>query len=215
MTNNQIPESLIEVFSEVRLRAYKRPGEGDAQAFARYQDNIRVSESLLPALHYLEIILRNRLNKAIKQVYGEQWLVNLPTNLHMDEGNLAKLNAAKFHHQQEKRRPATHDDLVAHMTFGFWANFFHKRYDPSLWQRKHFTATVFPHLERDKRSRHLIKPQLQTIKELRNRIAHHEPIWNWQPGAAAGHTLCIGLIGAMSQEALARLREIDKFAGIL
>lgn len=213
MTKNQLSESLIEAFSQVRLDGYKRSGDDNAQAFARYQDNIRLSESLLPALHYLEIILRNRLNKAVVQVYGQGWLVNLPATLNIDEGNLAKLNNAKFHHQQEKRRAATHDDLVAHMTFGFWANFFHKRYDPSLWQRKHFTATVFPHLERDRRSRHLIKPQLQMIKELRNRIAHHEPIWNWNPGAAAGHRLCLELIGAMSQDALARLHEVDRFAG--
>lgn len=211
MEENKLSQSLIEVFSEARLRAYKRSGEDDAQAFARYQDNIRISESLLPALHYMEIILRNRLNKAIQQVYGAEWLIQLPSGLHMDEGNLAKLNTTKQHYQHEKRCLPMHDDLVARMTFGFWANFFHKRYDPALWQRKHFTVTVFPHLERDSRSRNLIKPKLQIIKDLRNRIAHHEPIWNWHPGAAAGHQLCLELIGAMSQEALVRLKEVDRF----
>jgi hypothetical protein len=165
----------------------------------------------MPVLHYLEIILRNRLNKAIMQIYGKEWMLHPTSKLHMDEGNLAKLEVAKLHHQHEKRCQPTHDDLVARMTFGFWANFFHKRYDPVLWQRKHFTATVLPHIERDQRSRQLIKPQLQLIKELRNRVAHHEPIWNWKPGAIAGHQLCLELIGAMSQEALVHLKEVDKF----
>lgn len=212
MRENQPLQSLIEVFSEARLCAYKRPGENNEQSFTRYQNNIRISESLLPVLHYIEIILRNRLNKAIKEIYGEEWLIELPKSIRMDDGNLAKLNATKRHYQIIKQCLPTHDDLVALMTFGFWANLFHKRYDSVLWQRKYFTVTVFPHLERDKRSRHLIKPKLQIIKDLRNRIAHHEPIWNWNPSVVVVHKLCLELVGAMSQEALVRLKEVDRFS---
>jgi len=213
MTEHTLPPALIEVFSEARLRRYMRPGEDYTQAFARYQENIRLSESLLPALHYLEVILRNRLDTAIRQVYGKDWLLRVPAALPMEAYNREKISAAHAAFRFEKRRAPTHNDLVATMTFGFWCALFHKRYDPALWHRGHFFPTVFPNWPREQRKRGVIQPKLYIIKDLRNRIAHHEPIGDWKPGATIGHRLCLELIGAMTPEALERLREVDRFAG--
>ncbi len=148
--------ALIEVFSEARLRRYMRPGEDYAQAFASYQENIRLSESLLPALHYLEVILRNRLDAAMRKVYGADWLLHVPKALPMEAYNREKITAAIEAIRFEKRRSPTHDDLVATLTFGFWCALFHKRYDPSLWHRDSFFASVFPNWPRDQRKRSII-----------------------------------------------------------
>jgi len=211
MPGQESHKTLIEAFSKSRLYAYMLPGEGIEQAFARYQNNIRLGESLVPALHYLEIILRNRLDQAIGNIYGKNWMISVPPGLRMDEGNLEKLGSASRHFQYEKRATPNHDDLVAHMAFGFWSSFFHKRYDEQLWHRKYFAAQVFPYMKHDHRSRNVTKPKLQVIKAIRNRIAHHEPIWNWKPGAKVVHTLCLELIGAMSQVAIEKLKEVDRF----
>jgi hypothetical protein len=214
MNDNPSQSPLIKAFSEARLRRYMLPGEDYERAFARYQENICLSESLLPALHYLEVVLRNQLDDAIRNIYGKDWLLRVPTTLPMESYNRDRLTDAIDSFQQDKRRNPTQDDLVANMTFGFWCALFHKRYDPTLWQRKQFFASVFPNWPRDDRKRNLIQPKLYAIKDLRNRIAHHEPIWDWKPGASAGHQLCLELIGAMSQDALTRLREVDRFAGV-
>ena len=213
MTEHQISEALLEVFSKPRLDGYRHAGESYEQAFERYQDNIRLSASLMPALHYLEVILRNRLDMAIRRVYGEHWLLHLPSALPIEHYNLEKLMAAREAFHFEKRCVPTQDDMVATMTFGFWCALFHKRYDPALWHRGHFFPTVFPNWPREQRKRGIIQPKLYIIKDLRNRIAHHEPIGDWKPGAIIGHRLCLELIGAMSPEALERLREVDRFAG--
>jgi hypothetical protein len=212
MTDNPLSPLLIKAFSEIRLRRYMLPGEDYGQAFTRYQENIRISESLLPALHYLEVILRNQLDSAIARIYGKDWLLRIPAALPMESYNRDRLAATIDTFQQDKRRNPIQDDMVANMTFGFWCALFHKRYDPALWHREHFFASVFPNWPRDNRKRSIVQPKLYAIKDLRNRIAHHEPIWDWQPGAVAVHAICLELIGAMSQEALARLGEVDKFS---
>jgi hypothetical protein len=210
MKNNDNKE-LIEAFSAIRLRRYQREGDsGIAEALERYQENIRLSASLLPALHYLEVILRNRLDQAIRTEYGANWLLHIPASLRLEAYNCDKVASARADFIKEKRRQPMHDDIVASMTFGFWFSFFHKRYDPILWHRRHFFASVFPNWPREERKRQVMQSKLSVIKKLRNRIAHHEPIIDGKPSAEVAHNLCIELIGAMSLTAREKLRELEE-----
>ena len=209
MKNNNNQE-LIEAFSAIRLKRYRRDGDsGGDEALSRYQENIRLSASLLPALHYLEVILRNRLDQTIRAEYGDGWLLNIPPALQLEPYNYDKIASARKVFTSEKRRKPTHDDLVSSMMFGFWFSFFHKRYDPILWHRRHFFSSVFPNWPREQRKRQVMQQKLRVIKNLRNRIAHHEPIIDWKPGADIGHSLCVELIGAMSPAAQEKLQEVD------
>ena len=117
--------------------------------------------------------------------------------------------AQKFRREQ-RNRTLLQDDLVSRMSFGFWCAFFHRRYDPILWQRSHAIISVFPNLPREQRTRKFIEPLLRNIKELRNRIAHHEPVWNMAPSVIDVHGNCLTLIAAMSTEAMIPLRDIDR-----
>lgn len=49
------------------------------------------------------------------------------------------------------------------------------------------------------------------IKEIRNRIAHHEPVWNHKISILSAHRMCHELIEAMSYDAINMLKMIDKF----
>lgn len=49
------------------------------------------------------------------------------------------------------------------------------------------------------------------IKEVRNRIAHHEPIWNRKISILNAHSMCHELIKAMSYDAINMLKIIDRF----
>jgi hypothetical protein len=63
-------------------------------------------------------------------------------------------------------------------------------------------------------TRELIFARLRTIKALRNRIAHHEPIWKMTPTVDEAHRTCLEIISGMSIIAADELANIDRFASI-
>jgi hypothetical protein len=201
---------LLDVFPEARMAPYHKSGESFEQAFTRYQWNIRLAEAMVPALHYLEVSLRNRLNTLIGLHYGHDWLIKRPAIL-LSEEQKRILDDMRDRHLREKRKEPNHDDLVARMSFGFWYAYFHKRFDPIIWHRKKAMETVFPCLPPERRLRGYVQPRLGAIKDMRNRIAHHEPVWNTKPSLIEIHQTCLDLIAAMSPEALERLKQIDRF----
>lgn len=198
-------------FSPCRLAKYQKSGETPEQAFVRYQWNIQLGEALLPALSYFELGLRNGVDRAITTIHQKNWLLNPPAKLQLNQDDLDLIERYKNDVKREKGRPATHDDIVAKLSFGFWGAFFHKRYDPILWQQDKALSLIFPNMQRALRSRKYIAPKLHTIRSLRNRIAHHEPIWHLNPDIQAVHQACLEMIHAMSLAAAQELAKIDRF----
>src|SRR5690348_14935852 len=94
---------LRQAISDVRLDAYRRPGDADdLDAVARYLWNIALSEALYPTLQALEITLRNSLHLAIsKHFRNAMWFDRQPSLLHQLE--LDKVAAAKRELQQEHK----------------------------------------------------------------------------------------------------------------
>lgn len=64
------------------------------------------------------------------------------------------------------------------------------------------------------RTRQQISVRLHQIKALRNRIAHHEPIWKQTPAVCEVHQTCVEIISAMSADAATELAGIDRFDNI-
>ena len=75
-----------------------------------------------------------------------------------------------------RAREATTDKVVAELKFVFWQKMFTQRFDARLWDGH--ILSLFPNaavaVEADLRSR--IYSDLEVIRKLRNRMAHHEPI---------------------------------------
>jgi hypothetical protein len=209
-----IPE-MQKFLSIHRLAPYHLPGETTDTAFARYQWNIQLAEALLPSLNYLEIGLRNGLDRAIASIYDQDWILNSPYQLRMSEEDKEQIKNLQKNIQRNKGYPAKHDDVLAVLGFGFWIAFFHKRYIPGLWSRgKNPLATVFPYMPAALRTREQIFTRLRAIKTLRNRIAHHEPIWKMTPTADEVHRICLEIVGGMSMAAAEELAKIDRFSGV-
>jgi abortive infection bacteriophage resistance protein len=214
MTDKFSKDPISEVISSARLAPYHLAGESFEQAYKRYMWNVRLSEAMLPSISYLEIIFRNKLDKLIQQHFGKDWLTNPPSVLCISEANKDKIIDGVEKFKREYKRPASHDDILAQISFGFWCAFFHRRYDPVLWQKKHAITDIFNNMPRKNRTRRNIEQSLFLIKNLRNRIAHHEPIWNMKPSVVSIHAECHLLIGAMSPTALDTLKTIDRFPEI-
>ncbi|MEX2607943.1 MAG: hypothetical protein WD708_11410 [Kiritimatiellia bacterium] len=68
--------------------------------------------------------------------------------------------------------------IVAEMTFGFWTAFFDKPH-AATGIGFHLVKTAFPHLERSKRDLVSVKAGWEDVRQLRNRVFHHERIIHW------------------------------------
>ncbi|WP_437613454.1 hypothetical protein [Erwinia sp. V71] len=82
----------------------------------------------------------------------------------------------------------TAERLISGLDFGFWTNFLTKEYEEPrnnslLWP--HLTSVLFPGASTGTR-RHVIEKKFNRIRELRNRLSHHEAIWKFQEQDASG-----------------------------
>lgn len=213
---------LSQFFSPCRLVSYQLPQEELSVVLARYQWNLQLAEAMLPSLNYLEVGLRNAINRMVGSIYGADWLIDPSPQIQFSEIDVKQINDIKADILKHKGRRATHNDVVAQLNFGFWVALFHKRHMGGIWSRaKEPMAHIFPqmsasfwaHDELQGRQQQ-IKNLLDSVKALRNRIAHHEPIWKQTPTALDVHQDCIDLIRAMSPAAADELAKIDRFASV-
>ncbi len=207
-------DRLYATFSKARILRYFSDGDSPDKVLARYHANIVLSEAMIPALHYFEISFRNRIDQVFKKYYASEWLTNTPNQLMVSAQDIKKINEIISKVRRENKRLPIHDDIVAQMTFGFWCSFLHRKYDPVIWHRKDAIKIIFPNLPRANKKRSYIEHKIFKIKEIRNRIAHHEPVWNSKVSIFDAHAICLELIHAMSHDAAEMLRRIDKFPTI-
>ena len=133
-----------------------------------------MASSLMLPMHFVEVSTRNTVSEALESVYGPRW----PWN-HSFEFSLPSPHRG-FNPRSElvtvHAREATTDKVVAELKFVFWQKMFTQRFDARLWDGH--ILSLFPNaavaVEADLRSR--IYSDLEVIRKLRNRMAHHEPI---------------------------------------
>ncbi len=78
------------------------------------------------------------------------------------------------------KKPHTPDAVVGELVMGFWIGIFTSAYNDIhsndyLWP--HLLPFVFPHLNSSLSVASVIHNKLEVIKDLRNRLSHHEPVW--------------------------------------
>lgn len=166
------PEDIERAVSEERFAPYVLASFGDKrEALALYELNMRVSASLYGPMQILEIALRNSFHAALTDAYGPWWF---------DRGDVIwelfqrrRLADAHLDVVREKK-PLTPGRIVASLMFGFWTSCLANTYDDVLWRRGGL-AKAFAN-GGDKPRRGHVNRKLNPLRQLRNRIAHHEPI---------------------------------------
>lgn len=175
------PWTLDDLLSRPRLRRYLDAAAGDrSTALELYSWNLQVSAAFYESLHYLEVGLRNamdlRLCQFVKDRGGRtRWYVDpmVPLTRHTRR-RIAEARAFAT----RGGAPEVHGKVIAELMLGFWWSLLADEYNRRLWQpclRDAFEAPV--------RRAHL-HGALNDMRLLRNRIAHHEPIFNRDLAAA-------------------------------
>jgi Abi-like protein len=152
-----------------RLASYVADSKGNiVDAIWLYERNTVFSQALYGVLQPLEIAFRNSIHRVMTADTGHtDWYDRSPLKWREIESvKAAKANIIKWSHAVTSGR------VVAELTFGFWTKLIGREYEKTLWVPHLYKA--FPHLRRPDRLK--VFNRFDSIKVLRNRIAHHERI---------------------------------------
>jgi hypothetical protein len=170
-----------KILSTARMSRYSTSCGGNTKkAMTLYRLNLRLSQELFTVISCFEVSLRNAINSHCISFLGNDWLRNGAIT---GSGGIfdivnCRLTAKNINDAVQKLNHSyTHSKLVAELGFGFW------RY---MFAQHQYTATgrallrIFPAKPTStpaiQYNHTFIFNQLAQINNLRNRIAHHEPI---------------------------------------
>lgn len=192
--------AIQRALSATRISKYYRheAGDGDVEAVARYLWNLALQASLVPALHAAELTIRNAVydtSVKVANLRGRRfneiacWLDTRPTLLYRNEAEMVNDAKAQLRSNPKSMTPG---HLVAKLSFGFWVNLFNTSYEqgrgdgPALWPAglKEFHGIPAP-----ERNRADMRLRFDTVRRFRNRVVHHEPIWDQAPEADYAYML--------------------------
>ena len=214
MTRTNFQQELIDTITPVRLKAYG--DDSNDILLEKYIYNLKISESLYPALSLLEVTLRNKICYAIEALICKDWLINELNhqNLLLDKEYKKLVETADKIEKDGKK--VTNDRLISELTFGFWIHLCTKSYKPKFWDKKGFIELVFPNytVSSNLRNISLIQKDLRDVLKLRNRISHQEIIINGNRTPEESYNLIQTLLHTLSSGMYALLEDISRFNAI-
>lgn len=154
--------------------------------------SVKAAASLYPLLSALEVSLRNAIHNSASQAIAPDWYDKLRTKVRKswqvgkrDQSNINWHKAQvldvkkKLAYKTAPKGFSMHDLLVAKMDFGFWDNLLRECFSvngdrQALWPQ--CIPAVFPNLPKGYTNAD-VQRAVSLLRELRNDIAHHSPIW--------------------------------------
>lgn len=205
-------QSILNTLSPERMQTYEKAAGSAAEALRLYLWNIEVSGAFWMPLHLCEVVIRNAVSAAIANAYqtpdwikSRQFLRSLPTAARDQITRaLPKSNQA----------PASTSMVIPELKFIFWQKMFTERHDDKIWNSQIWA--VFPNIE-TKKPAHCLRQEfysdLDSVRRLRNRIAHHEPIF--QQDLADDLERLIRLVGYRCSATQSKMKSIEKVSTLL
>ena len=203
MTENQLKYYL----SSPRFNVYLAQTDNDTEkAYRLYKANIELSEAFYPVLSVLEICLRNAINEQLKQHFNDpNWFKN---HLPPEFRHFISEAEQKILLQQKN---VTADKIIAELNFGFWNRLFNRNNAELLWKP---LRLIFKNIPKELRQRDTIADNLHSIRKLRNRVYHYEPIFRNLGEVEKQYNEMISFIAWLDKDLPKLLDDIDRFKEI-
>lgn len=207
-------KKLENCLSSDRLQAYGGDGASHREITARYLWNIALSESLYAPLHLLEVALRNAIDRTMFAETGSQtWYDTVtltpwgPTAVDKAKSSIAKSG-----------REVTPGRVIAELHFGFWTSMFEGEFErdferPQARFLPRGIKSTFPHMPKSLHNSKKIKGDLDKIRNLRNRIFHHERIIHWKD-LTQQYSLMLDFLGWINPDLAELARIVESFPQI-
>lgn len=174
-----LPPSFKRLSQRHALATYLQAKRNDREkALELYEWNLDVSSALIVPLQVCEVAVPNGIAEAMEAVQGANWPWNngFIRSLPRPKGRF-RYNPADDLQVCARKLPTT-GKIIAERKLAFWENIFTAGQDSRPWNA-HF-RTVFPGSPAALAvppCRSQAYADLQGIRHLRNRIAHHEPVF--------------------------------------
>jgi len=171
--------ALPDTISPPRFATYLQAMNNDKKAaLLLYQWNLQISAALIVPLQVCEVAARNGVVEVLEKVHGPNW----PWSNGFIRSLPVPKNPLHYNPQIDLRgvagRMPTAGKVVAELKCAFWEKVFTAGQDTRLWIPHLHSA--FPGINSAipiSKARADAFDALQKIRKLRNRIAHHEPIF--------------------------------------
>jgi hypothetical protein len=180
MSNQKIIDAVTIVISPARISTYENATGGkkpdNLEALNLYAWNADISGALLIPLHVCEVAIRNAVSRAIENIYGDRWPWS--SGFERSLPNPTRGFSPKKDLINARLNQRTTGKVIPELKFAFWQSIFTSRHDQRFWNP--YLTDLFPNMDNSKNiqdRRKLIYDDLEQIRRLRNRIAHHEPIF--------------------------------------
>ena len=173
---------LDKIFSSLsfeRMQTYENATKTKEQAIELYLWNAQISGALLFPLHICEVTIRNTIAECLFIQYGGSWV-----NDNAFINSLPNPPKPKYNQRTDLDKATKHHTLnyipkiIPELSFVFWQAMLTQRHDERLWNNN--LIKIFPNINKSKtvqKNRESLHNDLDDIRRLRNRIAHHEPIF--------------------------------------
>ena len=193
-------DELERSLSRKRLGTYLDATGGDREgAIKLYAWSTAVSAAFYGPLQGLEVALRNAIHRRLAERYGEAWYDNPDAAL--DRGAVERIASARTELARDGHGDAP-PRIVAVLSFGFWVSLLgpggrmgggrKANYEMTLWRPA--LRRAFAH--RATLTRKEAHRPLNGLRTLRNRIAHHEPVF--ARDLARDHQRIVEVLGWMT-----------------
>lgn len=164
--------------SKPRFDTYLTACDQDiAAALHLYHWNAEISAALLFPLHIFEICFRNPAANVIESCYNPSWPNSNAFGLSLPDAPKPYFSPRREIRRAARRNPTT-GKVIADLKFAFWVSMYTSRHQGRLWAP--YIAREYPNLPAEMTldtARRKIHDTADGLRELRNRIAHHEPIF--------------------------------------
>ncbi|HED3891837.1 TPA: hypothetical protein R4229_004299 [Morganella morganii] len=178
-----MPSNIIKAsLSAARIGTYENIVGGPVgiqqteKALRLYMWNAQISSAFFIPLHVCEVVMRNAISEVLETVYGANW----PWSYGFERSlpNPVRGFKSKDELINGRRNQPTTGKVIPELKFVFWQKLLTSRFDSRLWNNHILTA--FPQAAvqgvNAVQLRLNLYNDLETVRKLRNRIAHHEPI---------------------------------------
>jgi hypothetical protein len=208
---DQFVTSLHHPISQIRLERYRGEPACDLHMVTNYFWNVALAESLHPTLHGVELALRNTVHLTLTNRYGvEEWW-DEPHTLHRNQ--YAHVARIRQDYLSTYGTPITPGRMVAALSFGFWVIVLSGPHISQIWRWKRFRLVdqAFPYRAgTDLRD---IYRRFNDIRLLRNRVMHHERIFD-RPDLRQEHANIHQALGWISPDLHAGIDVVDRFVEV-
>lgn len=171
-TTAGLPTWLLTVITPERFHPYRVGASNFEDALDLYRKNLLTTGALVRWVSFAEVAIRNAVCQQLSYHFCE--VENIFDSLEplLTKEGKETLKSARKNLSKVGLEP-TASRIVTELPFGFWKYLFSSRYEATLWTP--VLRQAFPKVPTQSRS--LVADAIQHIADLRNRLAHNEPVF--------------------------------------